>query len=335
MELVNNILKDWKQKNYKPVYWFDGEEEYFIDQLIDYAESNILTEEEAQFNKDIFYGKDANMANIINACRQYPMFAEKRLVIVKEAQQLSKLDDLKVYLEKQNPNTILIFAHKEKKLDGKTSIAKLLNKQATVVSTKKIYDNQIATFATNLISATKHSIEPKALQILVNSIGNNLTRLSNEINKLCINIASNVTITADHIETFIGVSKAYNTFAFQDAVGKKDYKTMLTIINYFDANPKAAPMVLVMALLQSFFSKLFIMADLKGQADSQIASVLKIHPFTVKDYNIAFNKYGQNGVEQALLLLNQYSGKNVGIGANNTKDAELLKELCAKLMLCI
>ena len=334
MEAVNTILKEWKNKQYKPIYWVDGDEEFYIDQLVNYAEDHILTAQEAAFNKNVFYGKDANVSSIIGACRQYPMQAERRLVIVKEAQHLAKIDELKLYIENQNPSTLLLIAYKEKKLDGKTSLAKLLTKKAVVVTTKKLYDDKIAAFAQNLITQSKHNIQPKALQILVNSIGNNLTRLNNEVEKLCINIPKNTEITADHIETFIGVSKEYNTFALQDAVGKKDYKTMLTIINYFEANPKAAPMVVVMALLQTFFSKLFIIIDHKNTSESNLATILKVHPFMVKNYSIAFNKYGAEGVEKALLLLHNYSCKNVGIGATNAKDAELLKELCAKLMLC-
>jgi DNA polymerase III subunit delta len=334
MEAVNNIIKEWKNKQFKSIYWLDGEEEFYIDQLTNYAEDHILTTEEASFNKDVFYGKDATVSAIIGACRQYPMFAEKRLVIVKEAQQLAKIEELKLYVENQSPTTILVIAHKEKKLDGKTSLAKMLGRQAVVVTTKKLYENQIAAFAQNIVKESQHNIQPKALQILVNSIGNNLSRLYNEVEKLCINVPKNTEITAGHIETFIGVSKEYNTIAFQDAVAKKDYKTMLTIINYFDANPKAAPMVLVMALLHSFFSKLFIITDYRNAPDATLASVLKVSPYFVKDYTAAYAKYGPNGVEQALLLLHNYSCKNVGIGATNPKDAQLLKELCAKLMLC-
>ncbi len=334
MDLVKKILKSWESKQFACIYWLDGEEDYYIDVLVDYAEHKILTNEAASFNKDVFYGKDSSVQNIINACRQFPLNVEKRLVIVKEAQQLPKLEDLKLYVENPAPFTILVVAHKEKKLLGTTSLAKLLAKKAEVVSTKKLYDNQLEVFAQDLIKNLGYTIHPQALYILVSNIGNQLSRLANEIEKLCINVNQATQITPQHVETFIGVSKEYNAFAFQQAVGNKDLKTMLTIVDYFEANPKAGPIELIMVLLYGYFSKLYILYDIIGTDERTIAAQLKVNPYFVKDYLQSYKQYGAKGIEEALLLLLHYSRKNMGIGATNVKDAELLKELCVKLMLC-
>jgi DNA polymerase III subunit delta len=334
MELVEQIIKEWKQNKAKPIYWLDGEEDYYIDLLTNYAEDHLLTAQEAEFNKDVFYGKDTTVGQIISSCRQFPMFAEKRLVLIKEAQQLSKLDDLKLYVEQPVPSTILIVAHKQKKLDGKTSLAKLLQKKATVLTTKALYENQLPQFAQQIITQKGFTIAPKALHILVNNIGNNLNRIANEINKLCINITHKKNIDENDVETYVGVSKEYNVFAFQEAVGKKELPRMLAMIQYFEANPKAAPMELVLSILYGFFGKVFAFADVAQMPDSAIASQLKVNPYFVKDYKMAYQKYGAKGVEKAILLLHQYSCKNLGIGAAATNDSALLKELCVKLMLC-
>jgi DNA polymerase III subunit delta len=334
MDLVKNILKKWESRQFACIYWLEGEEDYYIDVLVDYAENKILTNEQASFNKDVFYGKDSSIQNIISACRQYPINTEKRLVIVKEAQHLPKLEDLKLYVENPVPSTILIVAHKEKKLLGTTSLAKTLTKKAEVVSTKKMYDNQLEAFAQDLVQKLGYSIHPQALSILVSNIGNQLSRLANEIEKLCINIKGGTQITAQHVETFIGVSKEYNSFAFQQAVGGKNLKSMLTMVDYFDANPKAAPIELILILLYGYFSKLYILHDFIGTDERNIAAQLKVNPYFVKDYLHSYKLYSAKGIDEALLLIGSYSRKNMGIGASNVKDAELLKELCVKLMLC-
>src|SRR4051812_18580846 len=185
---ANKIISDLRKHNYKPVYWLEGEEEYFIDQVMDYAESKILSEAEAEFNLTIFYGKDADWASIINACRRYPMFAERQVVLLKEAQQMRDIDKLESYIENPLSSTIFFVSYKEKKVDGRTKLAKTLKEKGVLLSTKKLYDNQLPEWTQELVESKGFSLSQKALGMLVDHIGNDLTRINNEIDKLAVNL---------------------------------------------------------------------------------------------------------------------------------------------------
>ena len=183
---VDKILNDWKKLKFKPVTWLEGEEEYYIDQVINYAEHKILTEAEAGFNLTVFYGKDADWAAVINACRRYPMFAERQVVLLKEAQQMRDLDKLEAYIEKPLTSTIFVVSYKEKKVDGRSKLAKLLKEKAELYTTKKMYDNQLPDWTNALIHSKGYEISQKALLLLVDHIGNDLSRIENEIDKLLV-----------------------------------------------------------------------------------------------------------------------------------------------------
>ena len=330
---VDKIINDWKKRNFKPVYWFEGEEDFYIDKLVNYAEHRILNESEASFNLSVFYGKDANWADIINACRRYPMFAERQVVILKEAQQMRDVEKLEPYIEQPLSSTVLVVSYKEKKVDGRTKFAKLLAKNGVMVTTKKMYDDKLPEWTSELLQSKGFTSSHKAIMLLVDHIGNDLSRIDNEIEKLSINLGKRKTITEEDIEQFIGVSKEFNVFELQAALAAKDMSKAMRIIQYFEANPKAAPIQLVLPSLYSFFSKVFTIFGLNTTDEKAIATALGMrNSFFVKDYTKAAKLYTYPGVEKALLLFHQYNLRSIGIKDSGTSDAGLLKEMVVKMM---
>ncbi len=326
------ILKDWQQKLYKPIYWLEGEEEYFIDQVVRYAEHHILSESEASFNLSIYYGKDAVWSEIVNACMRYPMFAERQVVILKEAQQMKDIAKMEGYIERPLKSTIFVVAYKDKKVDGRSRLAKILKESGGLVTTKKMYDNQLPEWTTELVRSKGYGIQPKALQLLVDHIGNDLSRIDNEVNKLLLNIGSRKTISEDDVERFVGISKEYNSFELQTALARKDLPRAMKIINYFEANPKAGPLMLVLPTLYNLFSKTFMIFGQDSSDDKAVAATIGVSPFFVKDYLLTARNYGMEGVENALLLLHHYNLRGLGVNDGGSTDASLMKELMAKMM---
>lgn len=329
---VEKIITDWKKKNFKPLYWLEGEEEYFIDKVVDFAEHNILTETEASFNLSIFYGKDANWADVVNACRRYPMFAERQVVLLKEAQQMREVEKLESYIENPLSSTIFVVSYKEKKLDARKKFTKLVKERGVLVTTKKLYDRDLPVWTQELLQTKGLTITPKGLALLVEHIGNDLVRIENEIDKLSVNLGKRTNITEEDIEQYIGVSKDYNVFELQSALAAKDLARSIRIIQYFEANPKAGPIQLVLPSLYSFFSKVFMVFGAGTNDEKTIATAIGVNPYFLKDYMQAAKLYNYPGVEKALLLLHQYNLKSVGVGSSGTEAASLLKEMVVKMM---
>jgi DNA polymerase III subunit delta len=330
---AEKILSDWKQKLFKPVYWLEGEEEYYIDKLVDYAEHHILPESEAAFNLTVFYGKDAAWADVVNACMRYPMFADRQVVILKEAQQMRDIEKLEQYINRPLASTILVVSHKEKKLDGRSSMAKNLKKVAEVLSTKKLYENQLPDWTNEMVRSKGFSIEPKAAHLLVDHVGNDLSRLDNEIDKILVNLGTRKTVTEDDIERFVGISKEYNAFELQKALAFKDLAKAMRIIQYFESNPKAAPIQLILPTLYNLFSKTMIVFNHMGSDEKSISAAMGVQPFFVKDYLAAAKNYGFDGIERSLVLLHHYNLRTVGVHDADTSDASLLKEMVYKMMM--
>jgi DNA polymerase-3 subunit delta len=330
--LANAIISDWKKGTYKPVYWLEGEEEYFIDKVMKYAESNILNESETGFNLSVFYGKDADWAAVINACRRYPMFAERQVVLLKEAQQMRDIEKLEAYIENPLTSTIFVVSYKEKKVDGRTRLAKLLKEKGVVLTTKKLYENQLPEWTEELVESKKLSISQKALMLLVDHIGNDLSRIENEIDKMAINLGKRKDITETDVEQYVGVSKDFNVFELQAALATKNLSKAIQIIQYFEANPKAGPIQLILPSLYAFFSKVFMIHGLNTRDEKTIAASLGINPFFIKDYLRTTNVYSYADVEKLLLLLSDYNLKSIGINNSGTTDASLLKEMVVKMI---
>lgn len=329
---AQTIIAELTKKTYKPVYWLEGEEDFFIDEITDFAAANILTESEAAFNLTVFYGKDTEWSAVFNACRRYPMFSEKQVVIVKEAQEMRGIERLESYVERPLSSTILFVAYKGKKVDGRTKMAKLLKEKAVLFTTKKLYDSQLPEWTSDLVKSKGLSVSGKALQLLIDHIGNDLNRLNNEVDKLALNLGKGKNITEDAIEKYVGISKEFNVFELQHAVGYKDFYKAMRIVQYFEANPKAAPLQAIFPALYGFFSKVLLVFTASGENEKTIAAALGVSSFFARDYMQAASRYGQQGIERLLLLLHQYNLKSLGINDAGTDDMSLLKELLAKAM---
>ena len=326
------IIAEWKKKVFKPLYWLEGEEEYFIDKVVDYAEHNILNEAETSFNLTVFYGKDTSWPDVINTCRRYPMFSERQVVLLKEGQQMREIEKLEPYIENPLSSTILVVSYKEKKVDGRTKFAKVIKEKGVLLSTKKIYENQLPEWTQEIVASHGYEITNKALMLLVDHIGNDLSRIENEVEKILVNLGTRKTINEDDIEQFIGISKEFNVFEFQNALAAKDLGACMRIVQYFEANPKAAPIQLIMPSLYVFFSKLYMIHGLNSRDEKAVASSLGINPFFVKDYLKAIKIYSFPQVEKAILLLHQYNLRSIGVSDIGTEDASLLKEMVYKII---
>ncbi|MBS4063730.1 MAG: DNA polymerase III subunit delta [Chitinophagaceae bacterium] len=329
---AEKILNEWKKKKFKPVYWFEGEEDFYIDQLVAAAEKEILTTDEAGFNLTVFYGKDSSWSDVVNACMKYPMFSDKQVVILKEAQQMKDLDKLEPYIEKPLSSTIFVVAHKEKKVDGRSKLAKLLKDKAELLTTKKMYDNELPAWTQSLIESRGYQPTQKAIHLLVDHIGNDLSRIANEIEKVILNLGDKKTITEDDIEEYVGISKEYNVFELQNAVGRKNLSKAIQIVQYFESNPKAAPIQLILPSLYSYFSKVFMLFGVQGD-DKSVAAQTGINQWFLKDYKASAAAYGYEGVQAALLLMHEYNLRSVGVNDVGTEDASLLKEMIYKMMM--
>ena len=330
---IDKILTDWNKKHYKPVYWLEGEEEYYIDKLIAYAETKILGEGESAFNLTIFYGRDSNWGDILNACRRYPMFSERQVVIVKEAQNLKEIDKLEAYIETPLHSTILVIAFKDKKLDGRTRFSKLVKEKTELVSTKKLSDNALPEWVSKLAAAYGYTLSSKANALLVDHIGNDLNRIENEIEKITINLPNRKSITEDDIENYVGISKDYNSFELQAAIANKDLPKAIQIIGYFGANPKAAPMPLLLPSLYGFFSKVYMLSGASG-GEEQAARQIGVPPYFLRNYLQASKMFSHREIEKILLLLHQYNLKSIGINsAGKTENDALLKEMVIKMIM--
>jgi DNA polymerase III subunit delta len=329
---LEKILTDLKKHTYKPVYWLEGEEEYFIDQVIDYAEKNILSENEAGFNLTIFYGRDTSWPDLFNACRKYPMFSDRQVVLLKEAQAMRDIEKLEAYVEKPLASTLLFVAYKGKKIDGRTRLSKLLKEKAVLLTTKKKYDNELPEWTSDLIKSKGYSITNKALFLLIDHIGNDLSRLNNEIDKLTLNLQSRKNITEDDVETFVGISKEFNVFELQQAIANKDLYKAIRIIKYFESNPKAAPVQLIFPSLYNYFSKVHMIYSVPSRDEKSVAAAIGVNNYFVRDYLQTALKFSSSEIEKILLLLHQYNLKSIGINDIGSTDAMLLKEMTVKMI---
>lgn len=329
---AEKIIAEWKKGIFKPVYWLEGEEPFFIDQVMNHAEHKILSEAEAGFNLTIFYGKDAEWASVVNACMRYPMFAERQVVLLKEAQQMRDIEKLERYIDNPTPTTVFVVSYKEKKVDGRLKFGKMVKQKTEFFSTKKLYDSQLPEWAGQMVQHHGLSITPKALNLLVDHIGNDLSRIQNEIEKLAVNLGARKNVTEDDIENYIGVSKEFNVFELQTAIAQKDLAKTIRIIHYFEANPKAGPIQMILPALYNFFSKVYMIFGVQQPDEKSVASAIGVNPYFVRDYLGAARKYDYAGVERILLLLHQYNLRGVGVHDGGTSDAGLMKEMAVKMM---
>lgn len=329
---AESIISEWKIKAFKPVYWLEGEEPYFIDKIIDYAEHQILSENEAAFNLTVFYGRDADWAAVVNACRRYPMFAERQVVLLKEAQHMKDIEKLDGYVNKPLLSTVFVVAYKDKKVDGRTNLAKFVKKNGEVFTSKKIYDSQLPEWTRDMILAKGYQITPQALQLLVENTGNDLSRLENEVEKVAINLVNTKTIDENAIEKYVGISKEFNAFELQAAIAKKDLAKAIQIIQYFNSNPKAGPIQLILPAVYLYFSKVYSIFGMNDKSENAVKGIFSNNYYAAKEGLSAAKVYGIQGIEKILLLLHEYNLRSIGINDTGTSDANLMKEMVVKMV---
>jgi DNA polymerase-3 subunit delta len=326
------ILADLKNKIFRPVYLLSGEEPFYIDEIADYIEKYTLTEDEKEFNQSVLYGKDIDVATIISNCKRFPMMANYQVVIVKEAQEIDKIEELNSYIDNILNSTILVLCYKYKKIDGRTSFKKNAEKKGVFFESKKLYDNEIPGWITNYLKKKEFKITDNACKLLADYLGTDLQKIVNEINKLIINVPQNTSITPEIIEENIGISKDFNVFELQKALGNKDILKANQIINYFAANPKDNPLMKILPILYSYFIKILTYIELSDKSQRNAASVLSVNPFFVKDYEAASRKYSKEQLHQIISLLRQYDVKSKGVDNASVSDGELMKELIYKIL---
>ena len=332
MDEVIQITKDIKSGNIKPIYFFMGEEPYYIDKLTEFIEDNVLQEHERDFNQTVIYGRDASIEDIVSTAKRFPMMADRQVVIVKEAQELSRtIDKIDSYIENPQPTTVLVFAYKYKTLDKRKKITKTLAKAGVVYESKKLYENQVGDWIKRTLSGKGYSIEPKAAAMLVEFLGNDLSKISNELDKLKIILPKGHTFTPHDIEENIGISKDYNNFELRKAIGEKDQIKAYKIAEYFSQNPKDNPIVVTTGMVFGFFSQLLQYHGLKDKSKQNVASVLRVNPFFVKDFEVGFRNYPMKKVSAIITTLRDVDLKSKGVNSNSIPQRDLLQEMLVKI----
>ena len=329
------LLSDLKKKNYSPVYFLHGTESYFIDAISSFIAQNVLTEGEKAFNQSIVYGKEADFKQVVDIARRYPMMAPYQVLIIKEAQEMKTLKELENYLAQPVPTTILVICYKHRRFDSRTRFGKLIKKQAVVFESKRLYENQLPAWTQNFLKESGFSITPKATALVVEYLGTDLSKVVNELEKLAINLPKGTKITETHILDNIGISKEYNVFELQKALGLRQVSRVNRIIQNFGANPKKNPMVVVIGSLYNYFSKIYMLHFMVKASDQEIQKALKLSSsFFLKEYKATARQYDRLQTEQVLSILKEYDLKSKGVNLNtvNHPEKELMKELVWKIV---
>lgn len=327
------ILKDLKNKVYHPVYFLSGEETYYIDLIADYIEDNVLDVAEKDFNQSILYGKDTDINSIINLAKRYPMMANHNVIIVKEAQHLSReIDKLEAYLDNPTTTTILVFCYKYKTIDGRKTIGKKLKKQAVFLETKRLYDNQVPDWIGSYLKAKNYNITPPAAILIAEFLGTDLSKIVNELNKLIINVPEGNTIDPETVEKNIGISKDFNNFELNKALGKKDVFKANQIIYHFSKNEKDHPLVVTIGLFYTFFTNILKYHYASDKSRNNVAAILRVSPFFVQEYELAARNYNIKKTVKIIEYLRDYDLKSKGVNNASTPQSELLKELVFKIL---
>ncbi len=333
------VLNDLKKGTYSPVYFLQGEENFYIDKISDFIEENALDEMSKGFNQIILYGKDIDVSAVITNARRFPMMSERQVLIIKEAQEIKDLNNdepskmLAEYLQNPVPSTILVFAHKNKLIDGRKALGKALKKNAVFIQTKALYENQVPQWMSAYVSDIGYKIKPKAQLMLIEAVGTSLSKLSNEIDKIIINFKEKgVEITEEHVQKFVGVSKDYNIFELQGAFARKDVLKANKIITYFEKNSKDNPLQMLVPSLYTYFSKILLLYSLKEKSEKAAASLLGIHPFIVKEYLLAQKNYPLAKLYHIISDLRHADMQVKGIQYTGASDGQILKELTFKIL---
>jgi len=321
------IMQDLKAGIYHPVYLLHGAESFFIDSVTGYIENNALIEGERSFNQEILYGKETDFKTVVDNARQFPMMAERRVVIVREAQAMRTLKSLQSYIEKPSPQTVLVLAHKNKPLDKRTKFGKSVSKSAVILDSKKLYDNQVPAWISTYLRSQKLNIDPQASQLLTEYLGQDLSKIVNEIDKIKINLKVGEKITAKLVQDVVGISREYNVFELNKALSIWDYPKIMRIIYYFEENPKANPLVMVISNLFGYFTKVAITQQNIKASDAELARKTGVNPFFVKDYRLAARTFSTTQIKQAFLSLHRADRHSKGLGIKSATPLGIMQQL--------
>jgi DNA polymerase-3 subunit delta len=349
-----DIERDLHNRIYAPVYLFQGEEPYYIDKLSDHIEQDVLDEMGKEFNQTIMYGKDSNIMSLVSTAKRYPMMSDYQVVILKEAQEMrelansnrSKSDDdddeggesgsdalapLVKYVSQPLSSTVLVLCFKYKNLDKRTKLFKAIEKNGVIFDSAKKKDSELQEWIEKYLGEKKQLIEPKAAALMAEHIGNDLSRIANECDKLMISLRPGETINSGHIEEYIGISKEFNVFELQNALGKKDVLKAMQIVHYFSSNPRANPLPMTMGTLYSYFTKLLAFHALPEKTKAAAAAI-RINPYFFDQYALAARNYPLPKLFAISGLLREYDMKSKGVDAGTAGHDELLRELVYKIM---
>ena len=327
------IMSDLKNRIYRPVYFLAGEEPYYIDLITDYIQDKVLPEAEKSFNQMVLYADDTNIASIIDLARRFPMMASHQVVIIREAQSLRKIEDLAIYLEKPLVSTILVFSYKYKTLDKRTRLFRILESHGVYFESPRLRDYQIPGWIDRYLMKRGIKCDPNASAMLTEYLGTDLHKIANELDKLIITLPEGKpVITSSIIEENIGISKDYNNFELQKAIGEKNVLKANMIVRYFGDNPRENPITLSIASLFGFFGKLLLYHYLPDKSKNNVAASLKVHPFFVKEYESAASRYNVSKTVQIISLLRTFDMRSKGFCDPGTEPGDLLKELVFRIM---
>ena len=329
------IIKELRAGRFRPLYFLHGPEAYFIDAVSDYVERHALEEAEKAFNQTILYGKEVDFKAVIDAARRYPMMAQRQVVLLKEAQEMQTFAQLQSYFEQPAATTVLVICYKHKKFNLNSTLGKVLKAQAVVLDAKSLYDNQVPEWIAGYLQAQKLKIAPQAAALVAEYLGNDLSKVVNELDKLALNVPAGSEVTPALIEQHIGISREYNVFELQNAIGQRNIRKANLILRYFASNPKKNPMIMVVGTLYNFFSKVYLLHALQGQPDKEVLSALQLRSaYFLKDYRLAARHFSKRQVEKVIGLLREYDLKSKGVEFNTTgtPDTELMREMVWKIL---
>ncbi len=328
------IMKSLENKEWNSIYFLMGDEGYFIDKITNFIAQNVLTEAEKSFNQTIVYGKDTTTADVIMMAKRFPMMSKNQVIIVKEAQNLKKIEDLIYYAEKPLTSTILVINYKYKTLDKRTKAYKLLDSHYILFESKKLYDNKVPDWIKQYLKDKNFTIGPHESQLLTDNLGNELSKISNELDKILISKKTGDNkITLEDIELNIGISKDFNTFELNKAMGQKNFFKANQIIDYFGKNQKEHPIVLTISALFQFFSKVLLYYFVPNKNDkSEVAKILGVSPYFLDDYVSASQKYNKAKVVKIISILREFDARSKGVENQSASPADLLKEMIFKIL---
>ena len=340
MQTYEQLMADLKKGNFKPIYYLMGEESYFIDAITDYIEKNVLRDDEKDFDQVVVYGAETDLSQIINTARQFPMLASRRVLIVKEAQNVKGIDGtsddkdpMTLYAANPTQSTILVINYKGKKLDSRKRLAKTLEKEHVLFESKPLYDNQVGPWIINYLKARGITIEPKAAEVMAACMGTKLSAIVMELEKLKTAVGAGNKITEADIEKNVGISKDFNPFELQNAIGSRDVYRSALISKHLGATAKHS-IIPDIAVLYGFFTKVMLTHSMRNASNGELASALKVSPYFVRDYQVAARNYSLTQCATVISILREYDAYSKGIDAPPIEDADLLREMVFKIVTC-